>query len=425
MKKLALQILKDIPLMLFSLVLAVMVWVYATVSSDPAEEGRFSGQVVIETAGLEDDMLITNGLPYNVIINLRAPNSVWRKLSLDRTQAKAIIDVTGLDTGTYEVPISIEIDASPIQVVSYAPNMATVTIEKYETREYTVEVDESGDIPTAFRAGIPEVTPETVSISGTVSQLDTIDRVAVQLERNNETESIDKSLTVFAFTEDGMAVRDLTIKPDKVKVFEEIKMRGGYRILSVKLAVDGEIAQGYRVDEISVDPGFVTVYSADKELLNSLNSYIETETIVLDDINANVSKKVALVVPDGVTLVGDSSVTMNITVSMVEGTTTFSAVPVHVIGKDDVVDAVISPQDVDVYLAGPMVTLNEIEEGDINVVVDLSDLEEGSYQITPKVEVIESDTVTVQSVMPATIEVQITPIEVPEEEPAETTIETE
>ena len=420
MKKLILQILKDIPLMLFSLFLAVMVWVYATVSSDPAEEGRFSGQVIIETTGLEDDMLITSGLPYNVIINLRAPNSVWRKISLDRTQAKAIIDVTGLEDGTYELPINIEIDASPVQVISYSPNMATVTIEKYETREYSVEVDESGDIPTAFRAGTPEVTPGTVSISGTVSQLDTIDRVAVQLERNNDTESIDKSLTVFAFTEDGMAVRDLTIKPDKVKVFEEIKMRGGYRILSVKLAVDGEIAQGYRVDEISVDPGFVTVYSADKELLNSLNSYIETETILLDDINANVSKKIALMVPEGVTLVGDSSVTMNVTVSMVEGTTTFSEVPVRVIGQDDNIDAVISPQDVDVYLAGPMVTLNGIEKEDINVVVDLSDLEEGSYQITPNVEVIESDTVTVQSVMPATIEVQITPIEATEEELAET-----
>ena len=125
------------------------------------------------------------------------------------------------------------------------------------------------------------------------------------------------------------------------------------------------------------------------------------------------------------TLVGDSSVTMNVTVSMVEGTTTFSEVPVRVIGQDDNIDAVISPQDVDVYLAGPMVTLNGIEKEDINVVVDLSDLEEGSYQITPKVEVIESDTVTVQSVMPATIEVQITPIELPEEELAETEVETE
>lgn len=410
MKKLLLHILKDIPLILTCILLAFFIWIFATMTTDPTEEGRFSQTVTIETAGLDEDHIITSGLPYTVSINLRAPNSVWRRISLERIQAKAIIDVTGLEPGTHQVPISIQIGISPIQIVSFTPNTATVTIEKYETRDYEVTVDESGDIPTAFRAETPVLSQNTVSISGTSSQLDQISKVSVALERNNNTETIEETLPVNVYAEDGKTVRDVTIKPEKVKVTQEIKMRGGYRILSVKLSVKGEITPGYRVDNLSVDPGFVTVYSADKELLNGLNSFIETETIMLNEINTTTNKKVSLNVPEGITLVGDTTVTMNIQVSAVEGTSTFGQIPVSMIGLEDGMEAVISPTDIDVYVIGPIVTLSKIEPGDIHAVVELQDLAEGSYQIAPKVEISATDTITVQSIQPATIEVQITEI---------------
>ena len=115
-------------------------------------------------------------------------------------------------------------------------------------------------------------------------------------------------------------------------------------------------------------------------------------------------------VPEGITLVGDTTVTMNIQVSAVEGTSTFGQIPVSMIGLEDGMEAVISPTDIDVYVIGPIVTLSEIEPGDIHAVVELQDLAEGSYQIAPKVEISATDTITVQSIQPATIEVQITEI---------------
>jgi len=416
MKKIFLHIIKDIPLILMCLLLAFFIWIFATMTSDPTEEGRFSQTVTIETVGLKDDMIITNGLPYTVSINLRAPNSIWRRISLERIQAKAIVDVTNLEPGVHQVPLSVQVGISPVQVISFTPNVATVTIEKYETREFAVTVDESGDIPTAFRAEAPVLSQNTVSISGTVSQLDTISKASVSLERNNNTETIEETLPITAYTEDGKAVRDVTLQPEKVKVTQEIKMRGGYRVLSVKLSVKGEISQGYRVNNLSVDPGYVTVYSADKELLNSLNSFIETETIMLDEINATTNRKVSLNVPEGITLVGDATVNVNIDVSAVEGTSTFAQIPISMVGLEEGLEAVISPSDIDVYLVGPLVTLGDIEASDIHAVVELQDLTEGSYQLAPKVEVSSNETVIVQSVQPATIEVQITEIPVQNEE---------
>ena len=410
MKKIFLQFLKDIPLIILCIFLAFFIWIFATMTSDPTEEGRFSQTITIETVGLAENCMITSGLPSSVTVNLRAPNSVWRRISLERVQGKAIIDVTGLEPGTYQIPISVQIGISPVQIISVTPSVATVTIEQFETREYPIVIEETGDIPTAFRADAPVLSQETVEISGTITQLDKISKVAVLLERNNNTETIEETLPVYAYTEEGRVVRDVTISPDKIKVTEEIRMRGGYRILSVKLSVKGEISPGYRVDNLEVDPGFVTVYSADKELLNSLNSYIETETIMLDEITATTNRKVSLNVPEGITLVGDTTVTVNIVISAVEGTQTFSQISVSAVGIDDGLAANISPSDIDVYLAGPIISLSDVEPGDIHAIVDLKDLGEGNYQLVPVVEVASNDTITVNSIQPQTIDVQISVI---------------
>ena len=411
MKKILLQIIKDIPFFLGCIFLAFFIWIFATMTSDPSEVGRFPQTITIETIGLDENEMITSGIPNSVSVNLRAPNSVWRRMSLERVSGKAIIDVTDLDAGTHQVPIEVQIGISPIQIVSVSPATATLVIEEYDTKDFEVQVDEIGDIPTAFRADAPIVVPETVLISGTVSQLDKINKVSVSLERdNNTTESIQTTLPVSAYSEDGRVIRDLTITPDKVEVTQDIRMRGGYRIISVKLSVKGEIANGYRVDNLSVDPGFVTVYSADKELLNSLNSYIETEPVYLDELYASTSRKLSLNVPEGITLVGDTTVTAKVEISAIESTTSIAEIPVSLVGLEDGMEAYVSPATIDVVLSGPMVSLSEIESEDIHATVGVQDLREGNYQLAPNVEVASADTITVQSIQPGTVEVQITMI---------------
>ena len=416
MKNFILRVLRNIPLLLLSLVIAAGIWAFATISGDPTEESRFTQGVSVEVVGLPEDYIITSDLPTTININLIAPNSVWRRMSLERTTAKAVIDVTDLEPGTYELPIDIQFDISPLKVTYYSPKTANVTIEKVETRTYSIEVVETGEISTAYKADPVVLSSTTVDITGTVTELDSIDRVFVVLDRNNNNETINTDLSVNVVNTDGTQVKDLTVKPDKVNATQEIKIRGGYKILSVKLSVAGEIAKGYRVDDLSVDPSFVTVYSSDKDVLNSLDSYIDTETVRLDQISSTTSQKIGLKVPEGVTVVGEPAVTMNITVSATEGTSTYSDIPVSVLGLEEGYEAVISPTEIDVYLTGPVNTLSSITNANITAVVELQDLEAGSYTLTPKIEVSSAEPVSVQSVMPAQIAVEIKPIETEDSE---------
>ena len=84
MKKLFLQFLKDIPLMALCIFLAFFIWIFATMTSDPTEEGRFSQTITIETVGLAENCMITSGLPSSVSVNLdknkrtRTKRKMWR-----------------------------------------------------------------------------------------------------------------------------------------------------------------------------------------------------------------------------------------------------------------------------------------------------------------------------------------------------------
>ena len=72
-----------------------------------------------------------------------------------------------------------------------------------------------------------------------------------------------------------------------------------------------------------------------------------------------------------------------------------SQIPISVIGFEDGMHATISPQDIDVYLTGPIIALSEIKAEDIHAFIELQDLEDGSYQLAPRVEVSSEDEIAV------------------------------
>ena len=66
----------------------------------------------------------------------------------------------------------------------------------------------------------------------------------------------------------------------------------------------------------------------------------------------------------------------------------------------------VAPNNVDVILSGPLPLLDTLSPQDVRVVIDVTDLEEGTHQLTPKVEILVSD-IVVESILPGTVEVVI------------------
>lgn len=408
MKKQLLTLLNILPSVLISLLLAITIWIVAISEKDPTVERRFTNQISVEVVGLSNGLVMTNSIPETINVTLRAPESVWQKITNDRITGKAIIDVTGYGQGDYNVPIQLSIDVSPIQVVSFTPSTTRIILEEYATREFEVRVTEIGNISTAFMSDPPVVDPPSVMVGGSTSLLDQVDFLRVILDHSNKTEPISTDLNVAAIGKNGTAINSgLTFTPSQVNVKQNIQLRGGYRVVVVKVVTTGSVPEGYRVSKISVDPSVVTIYSSDSELLASLPSYMETDPLDLTEFSGDVSVKLGLKLPDGVQLVGDQSVKVEIEIRAIQDARLYADIPVYIVGLDESLETTISPETVEIYVSGPQPILNLVVPNEIYAVIDLHEYTAGNYQISPRIELGTAEGLTIQSIIPDTIDLTI------------------
>jgi YbbR domain-containing protein len=151
----------------------------------------------------------------------------------------------------------------------------------------------------------------------------------------------------------------------------------------------------------------VTVFSENLPLIENLPGYVETVPLDLSGASNNINTQLALNLPGGVTLIGDQTVAVQIEIVPIEGSLTVAFRPVDVIGLGPGLKYQLSPITVDVILSGPLPILNSLSPSDVAVQLDLSSLIPGTYQLTPTISVAQ-DQVTVQSILPGTVEVIIT-----------------
>jgi YbbR domain-containing protein len=114
---------------------------------------------------------------------------------------------------------------------------------------------------------------------------------------------------------------------------------------------------------------------------------------------------VLLNLPTGVALLGQQSVRVTVKIEPIVGSLTVPSRPITV-GLQAGLEARVSPETVEVILVGALPVLDSIDlERDVRVILDLSNLDIGTHQLTPKVETPEG--VVAQSILPATVQVTI------------------
>jgi YbbR domain-containing protein len=115
-------------------------------------------------------------------------------------------------------------------------------------------------------------------------------------------------------------------------------------------------------------------------------------------------------------VVGEQTVLIQAGISPIQSSLTLSGERVEMLGLPAEMTAQISPATVDVILSGPLPLLDTLTRQDVHVTVDLTGLAAGTHQLVPKVEVLISN-VTVESLLPGTVEVILAPGSTPTPKP--------
>lgn len=392
---------------LWAFALAVAVWISAVTSADPDETRTLPKPVTVEIIGQDPGLVISSDIPKSVEVSLRAPRSVWRMIDADDSLVHAILDLSGLSSGEHTNELQIQVNARPVQILSAAPNSVTFSLEPLATEALNVDLSLSGEAAVGYQIGDAAVEPLKVVVAGAQSQVQKVKRARVVVNLDGVRENVDRNIKVEVLDEKGLPVSGVTVSPESVRVSLPVSQQGGYRDVAVKVITSGRVASGYRLTDITVFPPIVTVFAADPELVKSLPGVIETQPLELQNAQNDISTRLALNLPEGVSIVGEQTVLIQAGVSAIESSVTLAGEKIDVIGLNKGLSAEVSPFTVDVIVSGPLPLLDTLTRQDVRVTVDLTGLEPGTHQVAPKVEILISD-VVVESILPNTIEVVIT-----------------
>jgi YbbR domain-containing protein len=101
-------------------------------------------------------------------------------------------------------------------------------------------------------------------------------------------------------------------------------------------------------------------------------------------------------------------VQVTVGISPIQTSLTLLNQPINVIGLSEGLAVQVLPTTVDVIISGPLPVLDALTPQDVIVTVDVTGLELGAHQLTPHVDVLV-DNVLVESILPGTIEVVLSP----------------
>ncbi len=401
------KIINNLPTILTALVFAVAVWAFAVTESDPTESRTYPRTLELDVIGLDPNLMIVNDITEQVTLTIRAPSTVLDQLENDSNLINVTLDLSGLEAGVHTLTPQVNLSLSPAEVVRMNPSTVFVKLDSVISEEFIIQVKQIGSPAIGFELETPALSTEQAVISGPQSLVESINQVVAEVDIENVSEDIQRTAEIKAYDSEGNTIEAVTINPSSVQVNIPVIQRGGYRSVVVKIVTSGQIASGHRLTNIYALPPTVTIFSSDPTLVDNIPGFVETTPINLNGASEDMEIRVTLNLPEGINVVGSQNITVQIGIDPIQSSLTYNDIPIRFEGLNSNLKATVSPETVNVFLSGPLTVLEELDPANIIVVIDLSERDPGTYQLTPEV-LLENSELNVNAIIPNTLEVTIT-----------------
>ncbi len=375
-------------LMIFSLILAVIIWLIVVISLSPTDTAVIKDVPVsidlTNSVPAQFDLEIFGQSEFTVDVEVSGKRYVINSKSVNKDSVKVIAQTAYVDSAgkhTLALKVSKANENDEFEIVSVSEEFVEVYFDVYKELDFPIEprIIADGDIvKSGYTAGLPVLSAETVTVSGPATEVDSISKVYAELTVERAlTETKTQAADIKAYNENGGAIHYLTFNYANSEITITLPV---YYIVDKPTAVDFTHTPvthinkfNYTVSPMSVKAGvqgadadnvpeFISVASIDYSMLKpGKNSF----TFYSDEIPS-------LVIIDGtkefnvdVFVTGCSQRTLNVAddnVSFVNAPSGF-----------EVTDIVKSIGNVTVV--GPQASLDSLRAADVYAVVDLANID--------------------------------------------------
>jgi YbbR domain-containing protein len=223
--------------------------------------------------------------------------------------------------------------------------------------------------------------------------------------------------TFYDFEGNVASTAGLTVSPQEVEAILPVIELAGFAEKPISALWTGEPAPGHRLLDVRVEPDSVQV-TGSPDQLDTL--FVQTEPIDITGLTESVTQQVSLDLPEGVTPVDLQPVFVTVEVVPIR-TSAVVQRPVEVRALEEGLEAIVEPQEVRVFMFGPLPVLESLAEDDVRITVDALGLVSGTHVLEPLVTV-SANEVEVRSTQPAQVTVIITGVITPSETTTPTTM---
>lgn len=372
--------LQTVLYIVFSLVCALLIWVYVTETIGGETDRPLAGVSVIYEG--ETTMRESRGL----IISERDTTSARVVLSgnrrtisaLDPADIRVVIDLNDiLTTGNYSRAPKIEylkrIDSSAITQVTINPEVISFYVDKLSVRPVPVTGIFNGSAAEGYSAEPMEFDTETIRVYGPEQIISTVDHALVEISRTD----VDKTLTFetayILVDAAGNKIESDEITTDRDTVNVTLPIQA---VKEVELTVDLIAGAGATRENVQweIKPGTIML-TGDAETLSGVNS-ISIAKIDLSKINEALTETYKIVLPndtestDGVK---EATLTLELR-GLAKKTVTIEQNNISCTNVSEGYEATVMNGSLDnVVIRGPEQVLRSITDNNIRAVADLSD----------------------------------------------------
>ncbi|MDD6720542.1 MAG: CdaR family protein [Lactobacillus porci] len=300
---------------LFSLILAIVLVAFVdntqvNVNNQSKVQETASTKQAINMAlqvSVDADKYYVTGYPSKVKVTLEGSNALVTS-TVNTQNFRVYIDLSKLGVGKHKVPIKVS--GLPSQL-SYklSQKYTTVNIQKRKSRTMAVQIGYNKNaVAKGYDIGTATVKPETVEVTGALSEVKRIDRIQAQLTvPNASSHTIRRNVMLVALDSKGRQL-NVVINPSTATVTLPISVSKK----TVKLKLNAANGSRKKVYSLTAKQDQVTIYGQ-KKVLDKIKSL--TLNVDLTDIKSSTTRSYRLPVPSGVAWVDPSSVDVQISVS--------------------------------------------------------------------------------------------------------------
>lgn len=383
---------------LICVLLSLGLWLYISIVENPLRTYELKNipvELINEDSLTNSKFAILNKQQFTVDLKLEGSSSEVANVKKEDFKVVADMSAYALKNGENTIPVQIISYPQNINIKNNVFLAIKVNLEELVEKEFTIK----SKVKTSFKENIYEkeqsISPSKVTVKGGKSFIDKISEAVLIGEEKDIDKNIKKEYNIKFLDSRGNEINDVESKGKTAEL--SVSVTNG-KLVPINLKTIGQVSSRFRLDGYELSKNNINILG-DIQALDKIKA-IDTEVVDMSSLEQEHEFDVKLNIPEGISVQnGENTIKVKIKVSKEENVTKNLICNIQYSNLSESFLLESSKPTVNVVVTGTQSDLDRITNGNIKVILDLSNIkEEGTFEYTPQATLVNGNNATITSV---------------------------